>query len=447
MITLTVVGCAVPEPGASVDASSHSPTTTDAPSNWWMGPSQVVPIAEQELLFTVEPSYEIGAVLALDDFDGDGSADAVLELDRSKEVDSGTTATFVIVRGPFTTDTRLPTDAWITVAAEEIGVVVAEVNGLDGVDLILDFGGAGPYAGTTWIVPFPYDGALEPGSTWVPFDPPERNWSVSDVDKDGTGDLVLHTAWDEIHVTWGPYARWAAAPDVIVAPLCRGGAQGSAVYGPYASSWWFPGDLDGDGMAELVVPPYGQDGYYDYDALDDCGGFTVSLPFSGVVDPSDPTTAFVGLHDPVAHTAGDWTGDGLEEVLGADSALQLPDTLLLSPITLSAGDLTQYDGFSGGEILSNGVVSTTPGLNMFEVLDVDLGGDGVMDAFGRAWNAVVVFPAEPTQLSEPSVDLGWELRASATVNAYVDAGIGWLAIVDTATSTVRRIDLGPATSL
>jgi hypothetical protein len=400
-----------------------------------MGPTQVVPVADQEILFIVEPPYELSDALVIADIDGDSTADAIVEIESTSAGEDGSIPwSTVIVRGPLYAETVLPSEAWVTVDAHEIDLLAAELTGDDGLDLLVEYE-EGPNAGTSWIVPFPYDGSLTPGPTWMPFNPPPGEWSLEDADHDGTADLILAT--DSIEITWGPSMRWHGVPDVIVTPSCTPDGYRSYWDGQ-PPSWTFPGDLDGNGSPELVVPLYDDDFDFDEVYYNDCGGFTASLPETGVVDPFSSTNVVSGLYDSTAKIAGDWSPlDGLQEVLVATNPLLLTDRLLLSPITL----------LSGG-ILGAGAVDAAAGLSSVGTLGVDLLGDGAMDAFGQSWGSVVVFPAEPLQLSDPTVDSGWELGPDTTVwGAYSTSGNGWLVLVDDASSIVRRLDRGPAAPL
>lgn len=273
---------------------------------------------------------------------------------------------------------------------------------------------------SAWLLPSPYDGSTVPGPSWRPFERDWLNWWWVDVDHDGTQDLAKDASWNEagpeaLHITWGPYTRWEGPPDVVVEPLCRGGET----YGyPFVlAGAHFPGDLDGDGTPELTVPQWGR--FY---GDQDCGAFTLSLPESGTIDPFSSPWATDGLYAP-STSIGDWSGDGLPEVAHNGE-------ILLSPVALTA------DGLVGSESVRwrHGVLPDR----------FDLGEDGQLDAIGVADRRFFVIPVEVASLATPDLSYTWELGPYDVVHPYLDQGHAFVAIVDPLTSTLRRVDLGPA---
>ncbi len=416
-----LLACSPHVAGNDGDAAFTVEETTTPP---WTGPSDIVPFAEQEILLTVDEPYEfLWASATFGDLDGDRIADLLVEIWVPHEDFTGSVTQWiqVVVRGPLQAGTNVPIDAWIELDATAVYVWPAELTGDDALDLVVQFD---PYAGgENWIAPSPFDGDTAIRESWISFDPtwwPSWWW---DADQDGTQDLVHETAWDHpdesdaLEITWGPVERWDGPPDVTVSPLCEGGYA----YGYPLSRFAFPGDLDGAGDPEMVFGSYG----WAYGNAD-CGGFLLSLPESGSIDPFHSPLGTFGL-DWSYMSAGDWTGDGLPEVKDGDD-------LLLSPITLSA------DGW----VAEGGTIEVDV-WDSYALLDFDLGNDGVPDAMGIVGNTFVVFPATLDDLTHPIVDRGWEIGVSAfSVYTFLDRDHGWLAQVDIETSTIRRVDLGPA---
>jgi hypothetical protein len=376
-----------------------------------------VPTSDQEDLFTAEPPYTFSTSwsTAFADVDADGFVDALVELVAPD--DAGVAPWVqVVVRGPLQAGTSLPGDAWLTLDPHEIFLWQAELTGDDAPDLVVgshdDFGSFT----ASWIVPSPFDGSVTPQATWQPVDPHWWTSEWSDANHDGTLDLVFDTV-DALQITWGPYTRWAGPPDVLVSPLCGD----SEVDGDWLSEFWFPGDVDDDGAPEVTVVSYAF-AYHD----GDCGTFTASLPMSGLIDPFGSPASYEGLIvDEVI--SGDWTGDGLSE-------LQFDDDLLLSPISLSV------DG-----VIASATIDADSAWDGYWVVDtMDLGADGVPDAMGDLDGALVVFPADPAQLTEPALPQGWELQHGDVVTTTFDQGHGWAVLAEADGTTVRRIDLGPA---
>jgi hypothetical protein len=393
------------------------------------GPEVVVPIADQEILFTVEPPYEFYTVWdeAFADLDGDGFTDAIVDLSAPHDAEV-IHSLQVIVRGPLEPGTSLPSDAWIAHDSSEIWLVPGELTGDGQVDLVVELDPDGGYTADVyrevWLVPGPFDGNLTPGPSWIAFEE-YLNWSWWDANHDGTRDLIVDTTWTEpyesgeLEITWGPVSRWSGPADVIVTPLCRDGAVPRF---PRYGDLRFSGDLDGNCTPELGVDPFG------LHCGISCGAFTVSLPTAGEIDPFDSPSAYDWLV-PLGYAVGDWTGDGLPEML-------IDDDLLLSPITL--GD---------GEVHASATIDGASAWDVFGPIDLDLGEDGVLDAFGVLDGSFVVFEADPAQLTAPTVPLGFELATFDRATIYLDRGHAWAAILDPETETARRVDLGPAAPL
>jgi hypothetical protein len=412
------------EPGVGQDGPF---VLDDTPETEWVGsstvgPETVVPVADQEILFRAEAPYTFATEWegAFADLDGDGFIDAVVDLVAPE--DAGVDAWLqVVVRGPLEAGTSLPGDAWLTFDPRETHLTPAEITGDDAIDLVVRFGDDGF---TAWIIPFPFDGNLDPGPSWQAFD---AAWWTSwwgDANHDGTRDLVVESPStgadrpDELHITWGPASRWSGSPDVILSPLCRGGD----VYGHARSPFTFPGDLDGEGTPEIVIDGYGTLGTVS------CGAFTVSLPDGGVIDPFTAPESYDGLVVDGA-PAGDWTGDGLPE-MHYDT-----NNLLLSPIGLSVVGIYFHD-----------LVNAIGVWNRYWMLDADLGPDGILDVMGIWAGALVVFPVDLGQLTNPTIQHGWDVQPTDGVITYVDQGHAWAAII-ASEEKVRRIDLGPAAPL
>jgi hypothetical protein len=394
----------------------------------WNGPETVVSADAFEPFLTLDPYLPaISEGPVFDDFDGDGLIDILAAF-----TDGGPDHKWlqVLARGPFA-DAHVPRDAWVVTDLDFQTLKAAELTGDDQIDLIVMLdpdGAAGSSPRQVWGVPGPFDGSLRPSPTWM-----DLTWSgltdhfLPDADTDGTIDLVWETfdevTGEQIQIGYGPMDRWVNPPDVTITPMCRNGAT---YRDPKWTFWvaYFPGDLDGDGSAELVSASYGQETHAD------CGDFTLPLPSRGVVDPFTSELTIEGFGDHVPELMGDWNGDGLPELYDGWA-----DQVLVSPVTIT----------------SDGVVGTSTLTLHPSLLDIprpvfDLGPDGQPDALAYVGEGVVVvLPVELDELANPTATVGWELPLGFGMYPYVEEGHAWLAVASF--PTYSRIDLGPAAPL
>lgn len=262
-----------------------------------------------------------------------------------------------------------------------------------------------------------------------------------DADGDGDGDPAVH------HVDCWPTAGWVvghtdcddADPEVNGCPPPQAprissvdGAEPVEVgVPPFPEAVWAPGDLDGDGLADLAVA--------DGAALR-LGGTSLAYATLAAVGP-----------------AGDADGDGVADVfVAADDAL----SVYTVPVgSIAAHTWTHPDGFfaatAGGDPDGDGsadlwalagtdaLVRLDLGTGAVEVTDVgdhghlflasaDLDGDGLEELAAAAWaedsevwvdaGAVWVLPGDPGPTIDPRSDAITTLRGDAE-RAFVGAAV------------------------
>jgi hypothetical protein len=330
-----------------------------------------------------------------------------------------------VVLGPLD-DVQLPDDAWASLHEDFYSdwITPIELTGDGALDVV-----AWNTYDPTWFRPSPYDGSTPPAPGWVEVPAPvlSGGWTwVLDVDGDGTADRMRSTFsptdGEALEITWGPYERFGGVPDVTITPMC---AEGEVSDYLYESALYYTsvlGDLDGNGSTEIMVGSYG----WAKDARD-CGGFGLSLPESGTVDPT--TSSLVsGIHYPYV-PIGDWTGDGLPELW--QSSLK---QIVTSPVLLTPDDVVG----SGTREVSWAVESVTR-------LPFDLDGDGRTEGLVKLGSrTLAVVPPDLDELTEVHVATAWEVGLSRQ-HVYVDGGHAWIAINEDA-HVLRRIDLGPVSA-
>jgi hypothetical protein len=403
MTALFALACHDPSAPAPVEAAPPS-TSASTPATPTSTASLTV-----EAPWSVYPSPPM-----VGDLDGDGRADLILEL-----VDPQRQDRWVVVRGPLD-GASIPSGAWVDWDAGWYAPRVVEATGDGQADLLVEYWPHGPVLDVPseyWLVDGPWDGDPGPTADWVSIGPDD--YGAVDVDHDGTVDRVVEVdptdPTGHLGVTWGPRSRWGGSADVVIDPMCQGAAS-------YGYGWWnatwpaFPGDLDGDGQPELVIRSFGE-----HDGLT-CGGFTVSLPAAGSVDPwSSALAVSDSPFDAVA--LADLDGDGLPEVWDGGAVLR-------SPVAVTEGGLT-----------GSGTASLDPQVDRVEPLPFDLGDDGVGDVLVRTARTVQVVSGID---GLAWVGGGWAIASGASVVPYLDDGQGWLVVATSTEPTVTLLDLGPA---
>jgi hypothetical protein len=406
--------------GPSVTSTHVGPYATQSTS-WDAG--VIVPAADVEVFVTADPPYELHQH-TLADFDGDGILDllaVIMDPTDFKNIDFQ-----MMVLGPLD-DVHLPGDAWVTLHEDDYRewLTPIEVTGDGPMDLVT----WGTYP-SVWLRTEPYDGSSPPAPGWIDVADTfvqDESW-ITDIDGDGIADQLRSTwsqaAGEALTLTRGPYQRFGGDPDVTITPTCEEPPDGQDYQ--YDVGVWHSvpmGDLDGDGSLELVTGTYGwaKDNY-------DCGGFTVSLPESGTIDPFGSPRAVPGLADTRHAPLGDWSGDQLPDLWNGST-----NTMLMSPVALTP------DGLLGSD-----TIDVAPVIDAIRPLPVDLDADGrteVLIEFDEHLFAIV--PPDPQQLAEVHVDLAWDI-AHAGPEVYVDRGHAYVAFDDG--WVLRRIDLGVAST-
>ncbi len=357
--------------------------------------------------------------VALGDLDGDGLDELLVGAPNEDTggVDAGAA---YLLYGPVTVGGSLP-DAggvfWGEDGADHVGWAVGAAGdvdadgvpdlliGADDEDSIYGEGGAG------YLVLGPVSGSMSLADANAKFRAEDANdhlgtalTGVGDTNNDGYDDMLLaspdedengtgagaaYLVLGDVTATWSSLTMRVNSADAkLVGPEAGAGA-GGGLHGP--------GDIDGDGYAEVVVGCPSMD--------DDTGrAFLLSGPFTGTQDLSGvATTTFVGAdieaRTGFALTSGDYDGDGeLDLVIGAhelDAAAADSGTsyLLYGPWALGEVDLGSaadavFDG--GGNFQQAGYSSGTGDLDGDGKEDLVLGIPGEDTGANNA-GAVVVF--------------------------------------------------------
>jgi len=196
-----------------------------------------------------------------------------------------------------------------------------------------------------------FDGEVQPGEVCQVQEPETLpagvdpcSLSVADFDVDGRPDLAVPNS--------DPYIPPSGTH---VATVLRGFGNGS--FGdskPYAAGAELPvglavGDFDGDGMVDVVTANHDAQQVF---MLGNDGG-------AGAMGFEDPSGTFVGS-TASSITAGDYTGDGIDDVV-----VNTPDGVALAHGTAS-GELLYVDTLSVGGMAAHSVLA-------------DLDGDGKLD--------------------------------------------------------------------
>ena len=267
-----------------------------------------------------------GSLSAGGDWNGDGRSDLIIGA-RRHEVSDGTEGAAFVMLGPATAATDL-SQADLTLEGEatgdEAGAQVALIEDLDGDgfdDLLVssrasDRGALD--AGAVYLVHGPATGAFDLGDAdAILVGATERAYlgelsvgRVGDLNGDGVGDVAAG-AWGAdagsldvglVAVFFGPVAGLATTDDAALT------ITGDALFDQAGGAGTYPGDLDGDGVDDLVVAVPGADLVVAFLGTQAAGSLAVSdadLRLTGL--PGDGFGASVA--------AGDIDGDGLLEVV------------------------------------------------------------------------------------------------------------------------------------
>lgn len=319
-----------------------------------------------------------GALAAAGDVDGDGHEDLVVgdeELGRA-----------YVISGPITADLSLAQATAILVgdAQENAGCAVAGGGSIDG-DAFADVAVGAENGDRTYVAYGPLAGEVDldlAGAVFTGQASSDAGTAVAcdgDVDGDGFDDLLVgadrldhvENSVGGAYLLSGPLSGSYGEGDstaILVGPE-QGAAAGRAVA--------FTGDLDGDGLDELVIGAPD----YDGDKLRVGAAYVVYGPVSGEIELATADVVIVGTSntggfgDAVA-AAGDVDGDGFGDLLiGAPGGA----TVFLGPV-VGALEPWQADRHLGCQ-----AVAVACGWRVAGGRDLD--GDGYDDVLlGTSWS-------------------------------------------------------------
>jgi len=141
--------------------------------------------------------------------------------------------------------------------------------------------------------------------------------ATGDVDGDGIGDILVGAYGQDAggsysgaaYLVLGPTTGWVDLSSAADAKFV------GEVTGDFAGCNLASGDIDGDGVGDVLVGAYGQDA----DGTDSGAAYLVLGPATGTVDLSEADAKFVGEEDAdfagSSLTVGDIDGDGVGDVL------------------------------------------------------------------------------------------------------------------------------------
>ncbi len=229
----------------------------------------------------------VGGVVAAGDFNGDGWLDLALGVPEMKSGDGGA----VVLPGPLAEDVDLAVAkadqarAYTGDASSKTGnaLAVGDLVGEDGlVDLVIAAGGNASSTEGAWVLSgTPLGGELNERALAVPLSIPELGDSAAagDVDGDGIADLVLGSRVGSLNKEGGITLFQGPLQD----PIQDGTGMGFSNFEMWGAALAI-GDLDGDGYGDLAV------GAPDLDDANGAGRVEVyvDIDFStpGVFDPA-----------------------------------------------------------------------------------------------------------------------------------------------------------------
>ncbi|MFH1469541.1 MAG: MopE-related protein [Pseudomonadota bacterium] len=332
---------------------------------------------------------ELGmALAAAGDVDGDGHQDLIL----GAPADWVPPGSAVLLYGPFTgrgvldVDT-LPGARLLGGADQSVGYVVGGGGDLDGDgvdDLVLSSRRDATDVGTVWIVTSAPEGQMDLALASTVLsgenDADLAGSSVavaSDLDGDGHTDLVVGVPGVDAHVAEaGAFYlfRGPIAPGSATMAAADAALLGNSTPGGFGHHLAPVGDVDGDGLDDLLTSAFGVEHY--------AGAVYLHLgPVSGIGSVADADLAWSGEAESDCagadlEGAGDVNGDGYADLLVGASGVDVGAVyLILGPGT--SGSLADADLKIVGQVEESRLGSSLAG-------GLDLDGDGQLDFLAGA---------------------------------------------------------------
>jgi hypothetical protein len=269
------------------------------------------------------PDDYLGSGLAMGDLDADGLDDLLVGA-SGNGLGGEYSGAVGLVRAPFSETLELgSTDATLIGGFHEaVGehLATGDVNGDGLADVILGSPHVADYAGKAWLVLGPTTGLVELSTADAIFEGRMRDdhlgsaLAAGDLDGDGLEDVVLGSPWadDEghVYVFFGrSTGSWVlASPDALVHGTSR------AIVGYDVKS----GDLDGDGVQDLVTSAYHADIWETGSYFLESRVYVYPGPVAGTLELGDAACQVqyeYGWREDTTFAADDVDGNGIDDLL------------------------------------------------------------------------------------------------------------------------------------
>jgi hypothetical protein len=316
-----------PDDSEPATQDSDLPDDSDTPAHGWEGEHS---LAQADLrLYAAEPQQHSGRVLGVGDLDGDGDDELVVTTVRDDEYQGGA---WVIADPPEEAGTLPQHGQRLEGSVDTLGagrsVGLGDTDGDGRAELLL----GAPYPGceSVFLLWGPFDQQRNVAEAAVRLQGQERDYSghgsdLADLNGDGLADVIVGAYGADlggedsgavmvVHAPLQPGTHsLALTADAVLVGASPGDAMGRKVKGG--------GDVDGDGLADLLVAS----SWADRDGTDRGVVHLALAPFGGATDLADAQAALVGERPGdqagMDVTLADVDGDGrADPVVGAQGS-------------------------------------------------------------------------------------------------------------------------------